>query len=39
MAIAFHRNRCHSGLHHRLWLIVTGVLAFLLAALWTQPIH
>jgi hypothetical protein len=33
----------HRPLHalgsHRLWLIVAAVLAFLLAALWTKPLH
>jgi hypothetical protein len=39
MAIAFHRREDHAGTHHRLWLVITGVIVFLLAALWTQPIH
>lgn len=24
--------------HHRLWLIIEGLIAFVLAALWAQPI-
>lgn len=27
----------HAHAHDRFWLIVTGLLAFLLAALWAQP--
>ena len=34
MVIAFHRKRLDVGAHHRLWLIIAGMIAFLLAVLW-----
>jgi hypothetical protein len=39
MAVAFDRKHFQLGAHHRVWLIVAGVLAFLLAALWSQPVY
>ena len=39
MAIAFYRKHLHFGAHHRLWLILAALLAFLLVVLWTQPVH
>jgi hypothetical protein len=39
MTIAFHRKHFHAGAHHRFWLIITALIAFLLAVLWTQPVH
>ncbi len=38
MTIASHQKHFHIGAH-RFWLIVSAVLAFLLAALWAQPVH
>lgn len=38
MAIAFDPKHLQIGSHHRFWLILAALLAFLLAALWTQPI-
>ena len=39
MAIAFQRKHSHVGVYYRLWLIALGVLAFMLAVLWTKPTH
>ena len=39
MTVAFDRKHFQLAAHHRLWLIVAGVLAFLLAALWSQPVY
>ncbi len=39
MTAIFHHKHYHTGAHHRLWLILAAVIAFLFAALWTQPIH
>jgi len=39
MTVAFDFKRFQLRAHHRLWLIVAGVIAFLLAALWSQPVY
>ncbi len=39
MAVAFHGMRFHFFAHHRLWLILSAAIAFLLAVLWTQPVN
>ncbi len=39
MAFAFHQKHLHFGMDHRFWLIVAAMIAFLLAALWTQPVN
>ncbi len=38
MALALHRSAVHTRSHHRLWLWIAVVIAFLLVALWAQPI-
>jgi hypothetical protein len=37
MAVAFKLRHFRAGAHHRLWLFIAALLAFLMAALWTQP--
>ena len=37
MSIAFNLRHLSVGAHHRLWLIVTAIAAFIMAALWTRP--
>jgi hypothetical protein len=37
MAITFNLRHFRAGAHHRLRLFIAALLAFLLAALWTQP--
>ena len=39
MLAVFDPKRLDAGTHHRFWLIVTAVIAFLLAALWARPIY
>jgi len=39
MAIVFHPKHWQAGAHHRFWLILAALLAFVLAALWAQPVH
>ena len=39
MVTTFHRKHLALGTHHRLWLILSAVIAFLLAALWAQPVQ
>jgi len=38
MGTAFHRKHVAVGAHHRFWLIVGAMIAFLLAALWAAPV-
>ena len=33
------RSKPHDGTYHRLWLVLVAVIAFLMAALWSQPTH
>jgi hypothetical protein len=39
MTFASGRKHLHILAYHRLWLIVSAILAFLLVALWAQPVH
>lgn len=39
MAFAFHGKHLHLGVYHRFWLIAAAMIAFLLVALWTQPVN
>ena len=34
MATVFYHKHFHAGAHHRFWLILVAIIAFLLAALW-----
>lgn len=38
MLAAIDPRRLRVGTHHRLWLVVSAVMAFLLAVLWAKPI-
>jgi len=38
MALAFHRKHLALDAHHPLWLWIAVAAAFLLVALWAQPI-
>lgn len=38
MPLAFDPKHFHFGVHRRLWLVLAAVLAFLLAAIWSQPV-
>jgi hypothetical protein len=38
MAFAFQHGRFHVDVHHPFWLWFATVLAFILAALWANPI-
>jgi hypothetical protein len=35
---AWHLRHFHPGAHHRLWVILAAVLAFLMVALWPRSI-
>ena len=37
MQKVFDTRHLFPAAHHRFWLVVAGLIAFLLAALWTQP--
>ncbi len=39
MSTTFNRKHFALGTHHRLWLILSAAIAFLLAALWAQPVQ
>jgi hypothetical protein len=39
MDALFYHKHLHVGAHHRVWLFVAALVAFLLAALWAQPVH
>ncbi len=39
MTVAFHGMGFRFFAHHRLWLILSATIAFLLALLWTQPVN
>ena len=39
MAIAAHLRHFSVAQHPRLWLIAGALIAFLLVALWSQPVH
>ncbi len=39
MTTIFYRKHFHLGAHHRLWLIISVLVAFVLVVLWTQPVH
>ena len=38
MALAFQPRNLRLGALHRFWIVAAAVVAFLLAALWAQPI-
>jgi len=38
MLAVFEPKHLHLGAYHRLWLILVAAMAFLMAALWAQPV-
>lgn len=39
MSLLSHKEHMREATHQPLWLILTGILAFLLASLWATPLQ
>jgi hypothetical protein len=39
MALAWRDRHFHAGAHHRFWLLLAAMMAFLMALLWAQPVR